>query len=76
MNKIRQYFVRKFRLLKLKSFKPYIEEFTVFIKVKIDNLNEFSNSIPPILNKQVRINSEKIKINTVKKYLFISLKSK
>ena len=42
----------------------------------MDNLNEFSNSIPLKLNKEVKIKSEKIKINTVKKYLFISLKSK
>ena len=36
----------------------------------------FQNSIPLKLNKDVKIKSDKIKINIVKKYLFISLKSK
>ena len=76
MNKMKQYLVIKLRLLKSNSSKPKIEEFTVFIKVKIDNLNEFSNSIPLKLNKEVKTISENIKINKVKKYLFISLKSK
>tara|TARA_B100000683_G_C12182959_1_gene429271 strand:+ start:210 stop:434 length:225 start_codon:yes stop_codon:yes gene_type:complete len=53
-----------------------MEEFTVFIKVKIDSLNELSKSIPLKLNKEVRIIRDIIKINNVKKYLFISLKSK
>ena len=53
-----------------------MEEFTVFIKVRIDNLNEFSNVIPLILNTDVSIKSDKMKINTVKKYILISLKSK
>ena len=39
-------------------------------------MNEFSNSIPDKLNKDVKIKSDKIKINIVKKYLLISLKSK
>ena len=53
-----------------------MEEFTVFIKVKIDSLNEFSNSIPLKLNNDVKISRERININIVKKYLLISLKSK
>ena len=48
----------------------------MFIRVKIDNLNEFSNSIPDKLNNDVKIKSDKIKIIIVKKYLLISLKSK
>ena len=48
----------------------------MFIKVKIDNLNELSNSIPLKLNKDARIKKESRKIKTVKKYLFISSKSK
>ena len=36
----------------------------------------FQNSIPLKLNKDVKIKRDKIKINIVKKYLFISLKSK
>ena len=72
MNKIRQYFVKKGKLLKLKSFKPYIEELTVFIKVKIDSLNEFSKFISLIVNKDVRIRSDNMNIIIDKKYLFIS----
>ena len=53
-----------------------MDEFTVFIKVKIDNLKEFSKLIPLILSIEVNIKSEKIKIMTVKKYLLISLKLK
>ena len=60
------------RLLKLKSDKPYDEEFTVFIKVKIESLNEFSKFMPLILKKTNNIRNDKIKINTVKKYLLIS----
>tara|TARA_B100000941_G_scaffold221729_1_gene164034 strand:+ start:420 stop:644 length:225 start_codon:yes stop_codon:yes gene_type:complete len=53
-----------------------MDEFTVFIKVKIDNLKEFSKLIPLILNIEVNIKSDIIKIIIVKKYLLISLKSK
>ena len=42
----------------------------------MDNLNEFSNEISLKLNNEVRINNDKIKINIVKKYLLITLKSK
>ena len=49
---------------------------TVFISVKIDNLNEFTKSIPLILNKEVKIISDIMKTIKVKKYLLISLKSK
>ena len=76
MNKIKQYFVKKCKLLKLKSVNPYIDEFTVFIKVKIDNLKEFSKLTPLILSIEVNIKSDMIKIMIVKKYLLISLKSK
>ena len=76
MKKIKVYFVKKWRLLKLNSVNPYIEEFTVFINVKIDSLNEFSNSMPLKLNNEVKISRERININIVKKYLLISLKSK
>ncbi len=46
----------------------------MFIRVKIDNLNEFSKLILPRLNKDVKMNKEIIKIRIVKKYLFISSK--
>ena len=68
--------VKKCKLLKLKSFKLYAEEFTVFIKVKTANLKEFSNSILLKLSSEVKTNREMINIIIVKKYLFISLKSK
>ena len=61
-----------FMLKKLKSANPYIDEFTVFIIVKIPNLNEFSNFIPDIVNKLETAKSEIIKTKTVKKYLFTS----
>ena len=76
MNNIKKDLVKKCRSLKLKSFKPYAEEFTVFIKVKIANLKEFSKGILLKLNKEVKINKEIINIKIVKKYLLISLKSK
>ena len=46
-----------------------MEELTVFIKVKIDSLNEFSNSTPLNVSKKVKNNKDMIKIITVKKYL-------
>ena len=61
-----------FVLKKLKSANPYIDEFTVFIIVKIPNLNEFSKFIPEIVNKLDIAKSEIIKTKTVKKYLFTS----
>jgi hypothetical protein len=55
---------------------PYDEEFTVFIKVKMDNLKEFSNSI--LLNDNIRVKENKdiTNIKMVKKYLLISFVSK
>ena len=46
-----------------------MEEFTVFIIVKIDNLKDFSKSIPLIDNRELKNNNEIIKIIIVKKYL-------
>tara|TARA_B110000444_G_C18398695_1_gene392658 strand:+ start:184 stop:435 length:252 start_codon:yes stop_codon:yes gene_type:complete len=62
--------------LKLKSPNPYAAELTVFIKVKIEILNELSKSIPLKLSKELKSNNDKTKIKTVKKYLLISLKLK
>ena len=76
MKKIKQYFKEKFRLTKLKSAKSYAWELTVFIKVKIDNLKEFSKFIPERLIKEVSRKRDKTKIKTVKKYLLISSKLK
>tara|TARA_Y100000817_G_scaffold167892_1_gene131269 strand:+ start:396 stop:521 length:126 start_codon:yes stop_codon:yes gene_type:complete len=41
----------------------------VFIKVKIDNLNDSSKLTPPIDKKIVNINNEIMKIKIDKKYL-------
>ena len=76
MKKIRQYFVKNCKLLKSKSAKPYAEELTVFINVKIDNLKELSNSIELKHKNVVNNKSDKMNIKIVKKYLHISLKSK
>ncbi len=48
----------------------------MFIKVKIDNLNEFTNVIPLKLSNEVNINKDKTNIIIVKKYLFISSRLK
>ena len=68
--------VIKCKLLKSKSDKPQAEEFTVFINVRIDNLNEFSKLNSFMVNKVVKIKSDKINIRTDKKYLLISSKLK
>ena len=49
---------------------------TVFIKVKIANLNELTNVIPLKLSNEVNINKDKINIIIVRKYLFISSRLK
>ena len=50
-------------------------EFTVFMRVKIDNLNALSISMPDIVNKEDNINKEIINIINEIKYLLISLVS-
>ena len=50
-------------------------ELTVFIKVKIDNLKEFSKLIPEIVRSDDKTSNDNIKINTVIKYLLILLVS-
>jgi len=47
----------------------------VFIRVKIDNLNELSKLIPEIVNNEDKINKDIINITTEIKYLLISLLS-
>ena len=46
-------FDKEFKPIKSKLFKSYIEELTVFIKVKIPNLNDSSKFIPRIESKDV-----------------------
>ena len=53
-----------------------MEEFTVFIIVSMDNLNEYSKEIPEKVRSEVNINSDNIKITTVRKYLLTSFLSK
>ena len=48
----------------------------MFIKVKIDNLNELTNVIPLKLSNDVKMNKDKINIIIVKKYLLISSRLK
>ena len=61
--------MKKCKSKKLKSPRPYIEELTVFISVKIDNLKELSNSMPLKVNRKVKNNNDNIKIIIDKKYL-------
>jgi|TARA_B110001452_G_C14878222_1_gene307066 hypothetical protein len=62
-----------FNCSKLKSVKPYIGEFTVFIIVNIANLNELSIVISEKVKSEVSKNKEKINIMILKKYLLTSL---
>ena len=59
-----------FILKKFNSFKSYIEELTVFIKVNIPSLNASSILISEIVNKDETKNNEIIKTKTDKKYLY------
>ena len=52
-----------------------MSELTVFIRVKIDNLKEFSKFIPDIDNKKDKKVNEIIKIRMDKKYLLTSVTS-
>ena len=49
-----------------------MEELTVFIKVKIDNLNELSKEISEAAKSEVNKNRDMMNIITDKKYLLIS----
>ncbi len=60
----------------MKSSIPYIDELTVFIKVKIEILKEFSKEIPKKVKKHDKNNMEIKKIKTDKKYLLIMRLSK
>ena len=54
--------MKKCKSKKLKSPRPYIDELTVFINVKIESLNEFSKSIPLKVNNETNSSKEIIKI--------------
>ena len=55
--------------LKVKLSIPEVNEFTVFINVKVDNLNASSVLIPEIVNNNDKIDKDKMKIITDTKYL-------
>jgi len=57
------------RFKKLKSFKPNIDELTVFIRVSIPNLKDSSILIFEIVNREEIINKEIINTKSDKKYL-------
>ena len=57
------------RFKKLKSFKPNIDELTVFIRVSIPNLKASSILIFKIVNREEIINKEIINTKSDKKYL-------
>ena len=57
------------RFKKLKSFKPNIDELTVFIRVSIPNLKASSILIFEIVNREEIINKEIINTKSDKKYL-------
>ena len=69
MKNIKDIFENIPKSLKVKLFKPEVNELTVFIKVKIDNLNASSLFIPEIVNIIDKIDKDNIKIITDKKYL-------
>ena len=73
INNIKKIFENPFKLKKSKLGSWYISELTVFIIVKIPILNEFSNSIPDIVRRNVMVNNDNINIKIAKKYLFISV---
>ena len=71
-----KYLIMNCKFWKLKSSIPYKDEFTVFIKVKIEILNEFSKEIPKKVKNDDKNNKDIIKIITDKKYLLIIKLSK
>ena len=59
------------KLLKLKFCRLYISEFTVFVKVSIDNLNDLSKPILSNTKKLDKINKLKKKEIKIKKEILI-----
>ena len=71
INKIKLIFEDVNRLEKFTSCILNISEFTVFVKVKIDNLNDFSNPILSTTKKLDKIKRLKKKEMNIKKDIFI-----
>jgi len=59
------------KFIKLKFCRPYICELTVLVNVRIDNLNDLSNSILSMINRLDKINKLKKKEINIKKEIFI-----
>ena len=80
MNSINEILDTLFKSQKVNSDNPDKEEFTVFIKVNIESLKEFSLLIPEIVNNNDKIVRDITKIITDIKYLqkssLLNLKSK
>ena len=69
---IKEILVKIFKFRKFKSAIPYNEEFTVFVKVKIDNLNEFSKLRLSKAKRLDKINIAMINEIKTKKDIFAS----
>ena len=69
MKIIRIYLIINCKFWKSKSSIPYKDEFTVFIKVKIEILNEFSKVRAKKVRNEDKNDKDTIKIKTDKKYL-------
>ena len=72
---IKEILVKIFKFRKFKSPIPYNEEFTVFVKVKIDNLNEFSKLRLSKAKRLDKINIAMINEIKTKKDIFESSSS-
>ena len=70
INKIKLIFEDVNRLAKFKFCILYISEFTVFVKVNIDNLKDLSNPILSITNKLDKIKRLKKNEINIKKDIF------
>ena len=69
---IKEILVKIFKFRKFMSAIPYNEEFTVFVKVKIDNLNEFSKLRLSKAKRLDKINIAMINEIKTKKDIFAS----
>ena len=69
MKRIKENFEKTPNSLKLKLPKLVSEELTVFIRVKIDSLNDVSLLIPEIVKNRDKILRDITNITTDKKYL-------
>ena len=64
--------LKLFKSKKITPSKPYNEEFSVFVKVRIDSLNEVSKDKLSNVNIEDKINRDKIKDIKTKKAILTS----